>query len=285
MLQWHDGTLHSTGKVLVPGNAQDGRAGAADAHGIAAVLIGQRLDAVILRDQTAAVGLVQPVLQRRGDQIFIALLDGPQQHRQIAAVAHGVAVGHHGGQYPTRFMGAEGEVRRQRHKPQLRMGQVVHRIHLAAQHHGGSQTAQQRRSQIVGMPLNLRGQGQQLPLVKGLTGHEIGRRRACGDQGRRGTQPPAHGNIGLNMDVHRRHVTAAQLLPHPGIGDIRQILLILILLLAAGKAQRLRRSEGQGVVQAQGTAQHIEAGCQIGGGGRHTDRYLFHAVSPAFFST
>ena len=186
---------------------------------------------------------MQPVLQGGGDQLLVPLLDGPQQHRQKAGVAHRVAVGHHGGQHAPRLVGAEGEVRRQRHKPQLRMGQILHRVHLSAQQHGSGQAAQQRRGQIVGVTLDLRGQGQQLPLVKGLARHDVGRHGAGGDQRRRGAKAPAHGNIRLNVDMHRRHVTAAQLPPHPLIGHIGQILRCLILLVTAGEAQPLRRGK------------------------------------------
>ena len=58
-----------------------------------------------------------------------------------------------------------------------------------------------------------------------------------------GAMAPAHGNIRLNVDMHRRHVTAAKLPPHPLIGHIGQILRCLILLVTAGEAQPLRRGK------------------------------------------
>ena len=228
---------------------------------------------------------MQPVLQRRGDQRLVALLDRPQQHRQEARVAHGVAVGHHGGQYPPGLVGAERKVRRQGHEPQLRVGQILHRVHLSPQQHGGGQPAQQRRSQIVGVALDLRGQGQELPPVKGFARHHVGRHGAGGDQRRGGAQSPAHGDVGLNVDVYRRHVDAPQFVPHLGIGHIGQIFLRLILLVAAGEAEMLCRGEGQGIVKAQGTAQYVKARRQIGGGGRDADGHLLHTASPAFFRT
>ena len=168
---------------------------------------------------------------------------------------------------------------------QLRMGQILHRVDLTASHHGRGHTAQQRRSQIVRVSLDLRCQRQQLPAVKGFSGHIVGSGSAGGDQRRRGAKPPAHGNLSVNVDMHRRHVAAAQLLPDPGIGHIGQILFILILLLTAGKAQLVRRCKGECIVQSQRAAQHIKTGGQIGRCGRNTNRHLFHSLSPAFLST
>ena len=62
------------GQSPVPGDAQESGAGAADAEGVTAQVMGQGAEGVALLDQGEAVGLVQAIVQAVGDEGFIPQL-------------------------------------------------------------------------------------------------------------------------------------------------------------------------------------------------------------------
>ena len=198
-------------------------------------------------DQLAAVGLVEMVTEGGGDQLFIALLQGAEQHRQVAAVADSVAIGDGLGQHGACLMGGELEIGGQGHEPQLGMGLIADGIDLLPIHHGGGQTAQQGRGKVIGVAFNDGGDLQQLFTAEGRPRHQIGSHGAACDQRGGRAETAADGNIGLNVDMDRGN-SFAQLLPHGGEGYIGQIVLVPKLLGAARKAQFFRRGEAQLII-------------------------------------
>ena len=60
----------------VPGDAQQGGAGAADAEGVTAQVMGQGAEGIAFIDQREAVGLVQAILETVGNEGLIPQLQG-----------------------------------------------------------------------------------------------------------------------------------------------------------------------------------------------------------------
>ena len=96
----------------------------------------------------------------------------------------------------------------------------------------------------------------------------------------RGTQTPADGDVGVDVDFYAPDflTEGGQ---HGAVGYVGKIVGTGEGFVAAGDLQTaVRFFEGDVGIQAQGHAEGVEAGAEVRCGGRHTDGYSFHNVSP-----
>ena len=175
------------------------------------------------------------------------------------------------------------KIRAQGGEAQLRVDAVAGGHGAAAIHVGGHQPAQQGGGQIVGMPLDIVADAQQLQLGIGAAVEGVGGGGAGGDQRGGGAQTAADGDAGFYRDGKARH-GQTQRVHDAAVGHNGQVFLVAELLLAAGKLQAGGGfCKGEGVIKLQRAAEGVKAGADIGGGGGNADGY--HCFSPAFPKT
>ena len=104
---------------------------------------------------------MQPIPQGGGDLGHITVFQCAQQHRQMRSIIYRVPERNGGGQDGAGGMGAQRKIRRQSHKPQGGMGRISDGVHLAILQHGGGEAAVKSRCQVVRVPFDAGGQGDQ----------------------------------------------------------------------------------------------------------------------------
>jgi hypothetical protein len=263
----------------IPGNAQQGGTGTAEAEGSAGGAH-QGFNLIIVRNQFSAVLLVKPVLHSVAQQLFVSQFQRLEHHGTVGDIINGIGTADLLRQHAAGKTGGQVEIRNQRQKLPAGMQGEVHRHRQAVVYHGGGQAAIEGRCQIVRVSLHGVGDVQQALGAQAIAPQHICTHGTRHQQGSGGAKAPAHRDMRIDMDFHALHrlVEGGQ---HSAIRGVGHVVRPGKFFVTAGNLQPhlLRLLEGYVGVQAQGAAEGIKARAQICRGGRNADGYSIHFLS------
>ena len=151
---------------------------------------------------------------------------------------------------------------------------------LTAVHHGRGEAAEESGRQIVRMPFHGVGDVEQALGGELIAPQDVGAHGTGHQQCGGGTESPADGNLGFNVNFYAPDLLAEGG-QHGAEGGVGHVVRAGVGLVAAGDLQTgvgfFKSNVG---VQAQGTAEGVKPGAEVRGGGGNADGNSFHAASP-----
>ena len=159
-----DGGGELFGKGSAARQAEETRPCTADAESFAAQRLGNAADIITARDEREAVGLVQLIRQAYRDHLLIAEGNGVRQHGEMREIKDCVGKGNACGQGAAGLMGAEGIIRGEDDEMQRLMHRIMGGIDLSVARGGGDKAAEERRGEVVRVPLDGGDDGEKLGL-------------------------------------------------------------------------------------------------------------------------
>ena len=257
------------------GHSHHGAAGARDVHRLGTAEPRHIEDLLRAGHQGHPVGLVELILGGNGQQVVAALAERRRDEGRTGQVIHRILVGDLFGQGRTGGFGQQLVVRHDGREAEALVYIPLDGVDDAVLENAAGQTAQKGRCHIVRVALDGGGQRQQLPGVEHIAQHPVRAQQARDDAGRGRAEAPGHRDgVGLD-ELEGRH----------GLADLIEQTLgraVDQIGLAAGDAGAVRRRdvqmvalfEGHGIIQGHSQAQRIEAGADVGTGGRDGNFYL-----------
>ena len=127
-------------QLFIQGNTQQSGACAADAEGCTGGA-DQRFNGIVIFDQLFAVGLVDTVLHRITQQLFVPQLQCLEHHSAVGNIIYRIVTVIIRRQHASCIVGGNRKIRDQRQKLPIGMQWKIHRHRQAVIYHRGSKTA------------------------------------------------------------------------------------------------------------------------------------------------
>ena len=223
-------------------------------------------------DQAGAVRLVDAVLHGDAQVLQVAGEQRGRHQRRAREVVDRVLAGIRRGQHAARLLGLELKRRDHNRKADLFRNRHTHAVDAPPLHRGGDEAARDRGARVVGVPFDLRREVDEVGLRERRPEHTVRAEDARHDAGRAAAEAAGHRDVVFLNDPEARKLLAADLIevlrrPVDQVGFIGRHLHVV----GRRDLQRVGLLHPDAVVHRERDAEGVEAGAEVGAGGRNID--------------